>query len=47
DIQGCEIREPLEEARKKRNSLIGDCDGALETIGDREKRLETTERGSK
>jgi hypothetical protein len=27
----------LEEARKERNGLIGDCDGELETAGDREK----------
>jgi hypothetical protein len=27
----------LEEARKERNRLIGDCDGQLETVGDGEK----------
>ncbi|MCI15603.1 hypothetical protein A2U01_0036741 [Trifolium medium] len=37
DMEGCEVREPLEEARKERNGLIGDCDGELETAGDREK----------
>jgi hypothetical protein len=37
EAEGCEVREPLEEARKERNGLISDCDGELETAGDREK----------
>lgn len=27
DVEGCDIREPVEEARNERGGFIGDCDG--------------------
>lgn len=27
DVEGCDIREPVEEARNERDGFIGDCDG--------------------
>lgn len=36
EVEGFEVREPLEEARNKWNCFIGDCDGESERIGDGE-----------
>jgi len=37
EVEGCEVREPFEETRKKRDGLIGDCKGGSETVADGEK----------
>jgi hypothetical protein len=36
EAEGCEVREPLKEARKKRDSFIDDSEGESELVGDGE-----------